>query len=261
MSIPTGSNAISWWRDCMAIMISTANPTKAIKQVFDAREKLFNRRIYAGTAISGTTAVGEFSLRQYPAPAVSIEDLSVKTKYLGKWLREPSQVVVDLSDKASREDLQSEIRLIWLHSVSRIRFIENAAVHPRVAALQKWSDYCDNMEGLGRIAESLKANVIFSIFMRPWEVNDKEMKQLISGVGAYNAIAMQIPWSKSIKEDTNAKNWAIYRYRQILDSNIVVILVPSDDAPIAELTKWVSTWRRPTDMIFYSQSSRSEPLV
>lgn len=223
------------------------------------RQRLLSKGITFGTYVSGTTVIHELSLRHFPADAVSIEDLSVKTRYKGTWIRDPGQAVIDLSDKQSRMDLEHEIRILWLHAFVPVHFVDNAAVHPRVAPMQHWEDYCTHMRQLRIISESLKANIIFSIFMRSWELNDQETKQLIDAMGKENAIALPLPWSKSIKDDPNANGWAIARYRQLLDAGIVLIMIPSDDAPIRALMKWVSTWRRPTDKIYYSTSYWGEP--
>ncbi len=224
----------------------------AIKKSGFLRQTLRRKRILYGSYISGTTVIHELSLTKYPADAVSIEDLPPKMHYLGAWLRQPDQTVVDLSDTYSREELQKAIHQLWQHTPSLMRFIDNAAVHPRVALLQPWDAYCKNMAELRDMAEAAKANVIFNVFVRPWELSDKEVNQLTAAVGPGNAISLPLPWSKSIKDDKTANAWAIYRYRQILKSGVVVILIPSDDAPIEELIHWTSTWKKPNDHIYYA---------
>jgi hypothetical protein len=232
----------------------------AIHKYASLRQKIFDKnKWYAGTYISGTTVVRELSLSKYPVNAVSMEDLSIKTHYLGTWLREPDQTVVDLSDVHSRRDLQNFIRLLWLHVMTPIRFIDNAAVHPGVAKMQPWSVYCQNMQELRNIAQGLKASTIFNIFVRPWEMSNQDMKQLVEAVGAGNAVSLPLPWSLSIKDDKNANAWAIYRYRQLLDNGIVVIVIPSVEAPEEKLIAWVSSWRRPNDHIYFATPTWKAP--
>jgi hypothetical protein len=212
-----------------------------------------------GTYVSGTTAIHETSLSHFPANVVSIEDMSVKTKYLGSWMREPDQAVIDLSDKPSRDELHRRIRLLWLHVMTAIRFVDNAAVHPRVAQLQSWEIYCQNIKELRILAATLRQITIFNVFVRPWEMTDKDIKILIDAIGPGNAISLPLPWSLAIKDDKNAQGWAIYRYRQLLDKGIVVVMIPSGDAPTGKLIKWVSTWRKSSDLIYFSTPSGSEP--
>jgi hypothetical protein len=231
----------------------------AIRKFAFLRQRFQRNGIIVGSYISGTTAIHELSLRQFPANAVSMEDLSVKTRYLGPWLRDPTQAVVSLSDKALRRDFENEIRILWLHVISPVRFVDNAAVHPRVAPMQPWTDYCDHMKALRIIATSLRATVIFNVFVRPWELSEQETKQLIEAVGRGNAIALPLPWSKQIKNDKNATGWAIYRYRQLLDAGIAVIMIPSSDAPTRDLIHWVWTWSKPNDLIYYSTPTWSDP--
>ena len=226
------------------------------------RSKLRYRNIYVASAISGTTALHDIDVKEYPANAASIEDMTVKVHYLGAWMRDPKQQVVDLSDPMSRRELQQGIERLWTHVHGPVRLVDNAAVHPGVARLQAWKDYCDNIKALRELGErALHINTVFNVFVRPWQLTDVETKQLtdaVAGLGG-NGISLPLPWSESIKNDTVANNWAIYRYRQILDRGITVILIPSDDAPRNDLYKWVNTWRRRTDRIYFATPFQEVP--
>jgi len=224
----------------------------AMEQMSALYSELRQKHILSGSYISGTTALHELTLTKYPANAASIEDMSLKVHYLGPWIREPDQQVVDLKDGLSRHELQFDIRELWLHIPVVMRFVDNAAVHPRVARMQPWNVYCDNISALRGGAEAGNGNAVFNIFVRPWEMSNDDMKQLINAVAGNggNGVSFPLPWSKSIKDDKNALGWAIYRYRQLLDHHISVILVPSDDAPQNDLYNWMYSWRRPGDRLY-----------
>jgi hypothetical protein len=230
-------------------------------RAFDAlRTDLMYKQMQVGTYISGTTVAHEDVITKYPADAVAIEDISVKTKFLGPWLRDPSQQVVDLSDVGSRLSLEGGINQLWAHVPAFIRFVDNAAVHPRVAAMQPWENYCINMTVLTVLAASHQTHLIFNVFARPWELSDQETVQLINAVGFANGVSFPLPWSLSIKDDKRAAGWAVYRYRQLLDKGIAVILIPSKEAPAGELSKWIATWRRSTDPLYIAAPYWDEPI-
>lgn len=234
---------------------------EAIRMYGYLHQKFIYNKIYLGSYMSATTVIHELSLTKYPADAVSMEELSPKTKLLGPWMRDGTHQVVDLTDPASRKDLQNNIHLLWAHVPVQLRFLDNAAVHPRVAAGQPWAAYCANMKELRKLAEYTDANTMFNVFVRPWEMSDEETKQLIDAVGWGNAVSLPLPWSKSIKDDKNANAWAIYRYRQMLKAGLAIVLVPSDDAPEEALVHWVSTWKQKGDHIYYAFPEWKAPTL
>ena len=201
----------------------------AMDRYAEIYSKLYKQRILqALTSLEPRRFMGfrSSNIRRTP---VSIEDMSVKVRYLGPWMREPDQLVVDLRDKNSRNALEGAISDLWKHVRVLMRFVDNAAVHPRVASLLPWDAYCQNIGALRGIAQSQHANVIFNVFARTWEMTDKDTKMLTDAVAGNgnNGISFPLPWSKSIKDDKTANAWAIYHYRQILNKHIAVILIPS----------------------------------
>jgi hypothetical protein len=216
------------------------------------QDKLWDRGINFGSYVSGTTAIPEMSLTKFPPDAVSIEDMSVKVGYLGPWLRDPQQKAVDLKDPASFFALETGIGDLWRHTHGIVRFIDNAAVHPRVASMQPWENYCLNIKLLRAYEETQGIVTIFNVFVRSWEMTDKETKLLIDAVAGhgYNAVSFPLAWSREIKDDKTANGWAIYRYRQMLDGGMVLIFVPSAEANVYELSGWLATWRRPYDRVY-----------
>lgn len=223
-------------------------------------DKLQYHNIAVGSAVSGTTVQPELTLTQYPDNAVSLEDMSVYTRYLGQWTRDPKQQVVDISDLPSRRELQNGIRDLWQNTLEIVRFVDNAAVHPGVAHMQPWASYCENMKDIREFAHNNRETIVFNVFMRSWELTDTETLQLISAVGYGNAISLPLPWSKSIKNNKNANGWAIFRYQQMLNNGIVLIFIPSNDAPEKDLYEWLATWRRPSDHVYLALPYWKEPL-
>ena len=206
----------------------------------------------SGRLISGTTVMRDSDIRQYPSPAVAIEDMPFKTRYLGTWMRNPKQAVLDLSDTATRDGFVQAVRVQWSQFRTSVQFVDDAAVHPRVAQLQPWAAYCDTIKALRDMANELNSRIIFGVFVRPWEMTEPESKQLIDAIGSGNGIALPLPWSKSIENDKTANAWAIYRYRQMLNAGMAVIMIPSDDAPLKDIMTWVASWRAPQDKIYFA---------
>jgi len=224
------------------------------------RKILWRRNINFGTYVSGTTAIPDLQLTVFPPNAVSIEDMSIKTKYLGNWLRDTRQQVVDLRDLESLKNLEYGIAALWRQQPGQVRFIDNAAIHPQVYRMLPWLSYCINMALLRTYNESKGVVSIFNVFVRPWELTEEETNQLIAAVAGndQNALSFPIPWMRQLKDDKARTAWAIYRYRQLLDHGIVIILIPSADADSYELTGWLATWRRPFDRV-YIAAPYSEP--
>src|SRR5664280_1187409 len=92
---------------------------------------------------------------------------------------------------------------------------------------------------------------IFNIPMHIGELSDEEASQLIAAVG-HGGILLEMPWNKGVQIDAAATERARARYRQFLDTGMGVILLSSGGAPSEVLVKWVSTWRKPTDHLYFA---------
>ena len=136
-------------------------------------------------------------------------------------------------------------------SPAPIRFVDNAAIHPAVERKQPWQAYCQNMEGIRKIAEAQNSRVIFNIAMHVGLMSDDDTRRLIQAIGPDNGIALEMPWHASIQKSPEATAKAVARYRQLLDSGLVVIMLPVNiDANV--LSDWIRTWRKPGDHLYIS---------
>jgi hypothetical protein len=114
-------------------------------------------------------------------------------------------------------------------------------------------------------AERINSNLIFNVFVRPWQMTNPEASQLIDAVSGNggNALVLSLPWSKTIKDDKAANFVAIFRYRQLLAHGIAIILVPSEDTKtdgsVEDLINWVSTWSRPRDHLYFAFPYWAQP--
>ena len=70
-------------------------------------------------------------------------------------------------------------------------------------------------------------------------------------VGRDNGIALEMPWHPNIQKSPEATAKAQARYRQLLDSGLVVIMIPVD-TPASKLSGWIQTWRKPSDHLYIS---------
>jgi hypothetical protein len=215
------------------------------------RDLLESHGMYVGTYISGTTVGPAADQTVYPAGSVPIEHMPPSARYVGSWPGQPGRRIIDVESDVTRQALQAGIRQLWEATPAPLRFVDNAAAHSSTGGKQPWAGYCKNMEGIRQVAESLGSRVIFNISMHPGMLTDDEALQLTQAVGAGNGIALETPWSPAIRQNTEATAKAEMRYRQLLDSGLTVIMIPTDVAE-DQLAAWVNTWRKSTDHIYFS---------
>lgn len=233
--------------------VINVSPTsrEAAEHYAKIRKLLESRHIAVGTYISGTTVEPEAMQTTYPLVAVPIEQMPANAKYVGSWPGHAERRIIDVTDPETRHAFQAGIAQLWQQSPAPIRFVDNAAIHPAVERKQPWSAYCENIEEIRKIAESQNSRVIFNIAMHVGLMSDDETRRLIDAVGPDNGIALEMPWHPSIQKSPEATAKAVDRYRQLLDSGLVVIMLPVNiDANV--LADWIRTWRKPSDHLFIS---------
>jgi hypothetical protein len=159
--------------------------------------------------------------------------------------------MIDVSDPDTRRSFQRGIKRLWEQNPAPVRFIDNAAIHRSAGNGQAWSSYCANIEEIRKIGESMGSLQIFNIAMHIGELSDAEAGQLIAAVGS-GGILLEMPWGEGVQRDPAATDRARTRYRQFLDTGMGVILVSSGGPPPEKLVKWVATWRKPTDHLYFA---------
>lgn len=227
------------------------------KQYDEIRSLLESRGMYVGTYVSGATVMPASELTTYPPAAVALEEMPANARYVGSWPGNPDRKIVDLGDENTRHALHAAIKQLWLKSPAPLRFVDNAGIHPAVARQQAWSDYCTNIREIRSIAESQGSRPIFNISAHVGMMSDEETRQLIDAVGN-GGIALEMPWHPVVQQSKEATKKAEFRYRQLLDSGMAIIMIPvriREDA----LAKWVMTWRKPTDHLYVSGAFWKQP--
>jgi hypothetical protein len=231
--------------------VDPANRDAAIRQYRKIRHELESRGIYVGTYTSGRT-VGPAALQtSYPPGSVSIEQLPPNARYIGSWPGQPERKIIDVRDPFTRHAFQEALSQLWVSAPAPIRFVDNAAVHPALGRDEPWKAYCENMGEIRKIAESQGSKIIFNIAMHVALLSDEDTRELIEAVGRDNGVALEMPWHPNIQKSPEATAKAEARYRQLLDSGLVVIMIPVD-TPTATVVSWVRTWRKPTDHVYIS---------
>ena len=170
-----------------------------------------------GTYVSGMTVVPEAKETYWPWSAVPIEWMPASARYNGTWPGMPFRKMIDVTDQETRHALQAGIKRLWEQSPAPVRFIDNAAVHRSSGPGQPWSSYCENIEEIRKLAESMGALAIFNVSLNVGEMSDEETTGLIRAVGS-GGILLEVPWGKRIQEDPAATERAKKRYRQLLDT-------------------------------------------
>ncbi len=223
----------------------------AIEQYKRLRRDLASRGLYVGTYVSGRTVGPAMEQTGYPPGSVSIEQMPANARYVGSWPGQPDRKIIDVKDPDTRHAFQAGIRQMWESVPAPIRFIDNAAIHPAVVRGEPWKAYCENMQEIREIAESQGSRAIFNIAMHVGLMSDEDARELIAAVGPDNGIALEMPWHPSIQKSPEATAKAQARYRQLLDSGLVVIMIPVD-TPAGTLADWIRNWKKPTDHLYIS---------
>ncbi|MGC1684420.1 MAG: hypothetical protein WA734_02260, partial [Candidatus Acidiferrales bacterium] len=223
----------------------------AIEQYHKLRHGLSSRGFYVGTYISGRTVGPASDQTVYPPGSVAIEQMPANARYVGSWPGQPDREIIDVRDPDTRHAFQTGIKELWEREPSSIRFVDNAAVQPAVVRGEPWKAYCDNMREIRMLAESQGSRAIFNIAMHVGLLTDEEARQLIEAIGPDNGVALEMPWHPSIQKSPEATAKAVSRYRQLLDSGLVVIMIPVDMQP-SVLSDWIRKWKKPTDHLYIS---------
>jgi len=244
--------------DLTIVNVDASKRDLAIAQYRRVRNMLEDRGIVVGTYISGTSVTPAAERRTYPPTAVDLADLPPGARYVGSWPSEPNRKIIDVTDLATRHAFQARLRVLWEALPAPVRFVDNAAVHPAVGNGQPWQAYCQNMEEIRKIGESLGSRVIFNISLHVGTLSDEQTRELIQAVG-HGGIALEMPWHPNIRRSKQATQSAVQRYRQLLDSGMGIILVSADGTPASELRAWVTTWRRPDDHLYVAGSFWKPP--
>ncbi|MGA8144165.1 MAG: hypothetical protein WB987_09785 [Candidatus Acidiferrales bacterium] len=231
--------------------VDPANEDAAAKQYKKLRHDLEARGIYVGTYTSGRTVGPAAEQTSYPPGSVAIEQMPASARYTSSWPGQPDRKIIDVTDPATRHAFQKGLRQLWESVPAPIRFVDNAAVHPALGRGEPWKAYCENMGEIRRIAESQGSRVIFNIAMHVALLSDEDTRELIEAVGRDNGIALEMPWHPNIQKSPEATAKAQARYRQLLDSGLVVIMIPVD-TPASKLSGWIQTWRKPSDHLYIS---------
>ena len=232
--------------------------TRLNSQYEATRQLLESYGLTVGTYVSGTSVVPDAKEMQWPWPRVPIEWMPSNARYNGTWPNTPYRKLIDVTDRDTRRALQAGIRRLWEQHPARVRFVDNAAAHHAVGGPQPWASYCENMEEIRKMGESMGSLQIFNIAVRVDDLSDEETRQLIQAVGS-GGIALEMPWPKNFKDNPAKAERAVRRYRQLLDTGMGIILVPAGAAPPQELVDWVRTWRKPTDHLYLHGSFFKAP--
>jgi len=238
--------------DLTILDVKPGNHSAAIEQYNKLRRDLASRGLYVGTYISGRTVGPASDQTVYPPGSVPIEQMPANARYVGSWPGQPDRKIIDVRDPDTRHAFQAGIKELWVRDPAPIRFIDNAAVQPAVVRGEPWKAYCDNMEEIRKIAESQGSRAIFNIAMHVGLSTDEEARELTEAIGPDNGVALEMPWHPSIQKSPEATAKAVARYRQLLDSGLVVIMIPTVDTPASTLSDWIRKWKKPTDHLYIS---------
>lgn len=211
-----------------------------------------------GTYISGTMVMQESRETHWPWSLVPLEWMPTPTRYDGSWPSTDYRKIIDVTDPATRHAFQQRIKRLWDESPAAVRFIDNAAVHRSAGKAQPWVSYCANIEEIRKMGDSMGSRQIFNIAVHPGEMSDEETVQLIEAVGQ-GGILLEMPWHENIRNNPVATEKAKTRYRQLLDSGMGIIMAPPGAEPPKELVDWVSTWRKPTDHLYFGGAFYEPP--
>lgn len=242
-------------RDTLVTDLTIANANKigsdtAEKQYHALLELLGSYGLAVGTYISGTTVEPQSAETKYPWAVVPLEWMPETSLYLGNVPDEASRKIINVADPATRHSFQGAIKKLWEQSPASVRFIDNAAVHRSAGKGQPWKSYCQNMKEIRELGEAMGSVQIFNIPVHVGELSDAEADQLIDAVG-HGGILLEMPWHQDIRKNPAATERARLRYRQLLDSGMAIIMAEPGAEPSSALVKWVNTWRKPTDHLYF----------
>lgn len=237
--------------DLQVLNVPATGEGGAAEQFARVRKQLESRGMDVGTYISGTSVAPLAGENAYPPPRVPIEQMPATAKYAASWPGQPERKIIDVSDPETRHAFQSNIAKMWQAVPAPVRFVDNAGIHPGVQRAQSWEAYCTNIKEIRELAESQGSRSVFNIAIHVGLLTDDDAKEIINAIGRDNGIALEMPWHPNIQKSPQETAKAVARYRQLLDSGIVVIMIPVKIEP-QTLANWFRTWRKPSDRLYIS---------
>ncbi len=259
-----GSYSKDWFsQDFLVTDLTIADANKldgaTAKQQYQAlRDLLTSYGLAVGTYISGTTAEPLENETKYPPAVVPLESMTKTSVYVGTLPDETYRRIIDLSDPDTRHSFQAAIKTLWEANPAPVRFVDNAAVHASAGKGQSWASYCQNMKEIRELGETMGSVQIFNIAVHVSELSDAEAAELMQAVGR-GGILLEMPWHLEIRKNPAATERARSRYRQLLDSGMAIIMAEPGPEPSEALVKWVSTWRKPTDHLYFAGAFWKQP--
>ncbi len=245
--------------DFRIVDVDPTNSAAAEQKYMATRSYLASLGLSVGTYVSGTSVIPEAKEAYWPWAVVPAEWMPATSKYSGSWPGLPFRKLIDVSDPATRHGLQMGIKRLWEQSPAPVRFIDNAGIHRSTsAATQPWFSYCQNIEEIRKLAESMGSMAIFNLALNVGEMSDEETTQLIRAVGS-GGILLEMPWAKGIQANPTATERAKKRYRQMLDTGMGIIIAPPGQGPSQQLVDWVNTWRKPSDHLYFAGVFYKQP--
>jgi hypothetical protein len=233
--------------------------TEAAKQQYGTlRDLLVSYGLAVGTYISGTSVEPLDKETKYPLAVIPIESMAKDSLYAGSLPDEPFREIIDVTDPGTRHSFQAAIKTLWEETPAPVRFIDNAAVHRSAGKGQPWASYCQNMKEIRELGEAMGSVPIFNVAVHVGELSDAEAAQLIEAIG-HGGLLLEMPWHSEIRKDPAATEHARLRYRQLLDSGMAIIMAEPGAEPSSTLVNWVTTWRKPSDHLYFSGAFWKQP--
>jgi len=244
--------------DFRIVDVNPTNTVAAEQKYAATRNYLDSLGLSVGTYVSGMSVIPQAKEAYWPWAVVPIEWVPATSKYSGTWPGLPFRKLIDVSDPPTRHGLQLGIKRLWEQSPAPVRFIDNAAIHRSTGTGQPWFSYCQNIEEIRKLAESMGSLAIFNLALNVGEMSDEETTQLIHAVGS-GGILLEMPWAKGIQANPAATERAKRRYRQLLDTGMGIIIAPPGRSPSPELVAWINTWRKPSDHLYFAGVFYQQP--
>lgn len=250
-------------RDSLVTDLTIASGSKqdsenAKQQYRAVRNLLSSYGLTVGTYTSGTTVEPVDKEAKYPWAVAPLESMPGSSVYIGSLPDESYRWIIDVTDPVTRISFHAAIKTLWEETPAPVRFIDNAAVHRSAGKGQPWASYCQNMKEIRELGEATGSVQIFNVSLHVGELSDIEAAQLIDAVGR-GGILVEMPWHQEIRKDPAATERARLRYRQLLDSGMAIIMAEPGAEPSIGLVKWVNSWKKTTDHLYFAGSFWQPP--
>jgi hypothetical protein len=236
----------------------TAIPT-ASATYNQARAVLTAHGISLGTYISGTNVEPQANQDRYPYSMVRKEDMPSTAKYIGTFGSQTWRQLIDPADSVTTTAFHNQIRAQWvLQTGIQWHFIDNAGSLQGGTGYGSWTNQTNNMRAINTLAQSMGARAVFNISMVVGAITPSDLSLLISAIPG-GGICLESPWPSSMSTNAIATANAKAQYRQLLDSNIAVIMIGASTTTPTQATSlalrtWVATWRKPTDHLYMAKT-------